>query len=156
VVIEVHENGEKEEPKEKKRCGRSKPLLRERYMETVEISFENRNRACVHGCKKNSHENTQCLSGYKVHLEVSDRGFPLSALVSGADVHDSQFAIPKEKITEGNVAFCYGLMDTAYDCGGIERFIRNPECIYIRTTGGGKRGHQLSLRRKNGLRCGGK
>jgi hypothetical protein len=94
TAIEVRENGEKEEPKEKKRCGRPKPLLRERYMETVEISFENRNRTCAHGCKKNSHGNTQYLSGYKVHLEVSDKGFRLSALVSGANDHDSQFAIP--------------------------------------------------------------
>jgi hypothetical protein len=34
--------------------------------------------------------------GYKLHLDISDTGFPLTAVVTGANVHDSQPAIPKE------------------------------------------------------------
>jgi hypothetical protein len=80
--------------------------------------LKNIDTACAHGCKKNSHGNTQFWTGYKLHLDVSDTGFPLSALVSGAHVHDSQLAIPLEKMTESKVCFCSNLMDAAYDANG--------------------------------------
>jgi hypothetical protein len=65
--------------------------------------------ACSYGCKKNSQGNIYFWYGYKLHLDVSDIGFPLSACVTGANVHDSQLAIPLEKMTERNVLFCYHL-----------------------------------------------
>jgi hypothetical protein len=88
-------------------------------------------RACAHGSKKNSHGAVQFWTGYKPHLDVSGTGFPLSAFVSGANVHDSQLAIPLEKMTESKVFFCYSLMDAAYDCSVIENFIRSRERIPI-------------------------
>jgi hypothetical protein len=62
--------------------------------ERAEKALQNIDKACAHGCKKNSHGNAQFWTGYKrtkgpMHLDVSDRGFPLSAFVSGANVHDS-------------------------------------------------------------------
>jgi hypothetical protein len=65
-------------------------------------------------------------TGYKLHLNVSDTGFPFSAFVSGANVYDSQLAIPLEKMTEGKVFFCYGLMDAAYDSSSSD--ILCPNC----------------------------
>jgi hypothetical protein len=97
----------------------------------VEDSLKKIDTACAHGCKKNSHGVTQFWTGYKLHLDVSDTGFPLSAFVSGANVHDSQLAIPLEKMTAGKVLFCYSLMDAAYDSRVIDNFIRSRERIPI-------------------------
>jgi len=81
------------------------------------------NQKCAWGCKKNSQGNMQTWKGYKLHLDVSDTGFPLSACVTGANVHDSQVAILLEKMTEEKARFCYSLMDSAYDAKTIKDFI---------------------------------
>jgi hypothetical protein len=44
------------------------------------------NKNCSFGCKKNSQGNVFYWKEYKLHLDVSDIGFPLSAFVSGANV----------------------------------------------------------------------
>jgi hypothetical protein len=46
---------------------------------------------------------------------VTDIGLPVTAIVTGANVHDSQAAIPMEKLTEKKVQHLYSLMDAAYD-----------------------------------------
>jgi hypothetical protein len=51
---------------------------------------------CSWGVKKNSHGHIDVWKGYKLHLDVSDGGFPLTACVTSAHVHDSQLAIPME------------------------------------------------------------
>jgi transposase len=94
----------KAEKKEKKRRWRpqkgeirpSKPetAVERQVRESVEDSLKNIDTACAHGCKKNSHGAVQFWTGYKLHLDVSDTGFPLSAFVNGANVHDSQLAMP--------------------------------------------------------------
>ncbi|MDR0377766.1 MAG: transposase, partial [Spirochaetaceae bacterium] len=63
--------------------------------------------------------------GYKLHLDVGDTGFPLTAIVTGANVHDSQPAIPMEQLTETKAPFCYSLMDSAYHSKTIDEYIRN-------------------------------
>jgi hypothetical protein len=63
--------------------------------------------------------------GYKPCLDVSDTGFPLAAVVTGANVHDSQLAIPMEQLTEMKVPFCYSLMNSSYDSKTIDEYIRN-------------------------------
>jgi hypothetical protein len=93
--------------------------------ESAEDSLKNIDTACAHSCKKNSHGAVQFWTGYKLHLDVSDTGFPLSAFVSGANIHDSQLTIPLEKMTESKVFFCYSLMDAAYDSSVIDSFIRS-------------------------------
>jgi hypothetical protein len=75
------------------------------------------------GCKKNSEGNVSFWKGYKLHLDVSDTGFPLTAVVMGANVHDSQLAIPMEQLTEMKVPFCYSLMDSTYDSKTIDEYI---------------------------------
>jgi hypothetical protein len=82
------------------------------------------NKNCSFGCKKNSQGNVFYWKGYKLHLDVSDIGFPLSAWVSGANVHDSQCAIPLEKLTGKKVKYFYSVMDSAYDAKWIHSYIR--------------------------------
>jgi transposase len=90
--------GEKRPPKEES-------VLERQEHESAEAALEKTDRACAHGCKKNSRGNTQFRTGYKLHLDVGDCGFPLSAFVSGGNAHDSQVAIPLEKMREGKVFF---------------------------------------------------
>jgi transposase len=139
TAIEAREKVEKKEEtegkREKRRRGRPKKgenrpakeetVIEKQVHEMTEESLKNINTSCAHGCKKNSHGNIQYWTGYKLHLDVSDCGFPLSAFVSGANVHDSRLAIPLEKMTEGKVFFCYSLMDAAYDSSVIDGFIRS-------------------------------
>lgn len=79
--------------------------------------------ACAWGCKKNSQGNVQFWKGYKLHLDVTDVGIPVAAVVTGANVHDSQTAIPMEKLTERNITHLYSLMDSAYDAAEIRDYI---------------------------------
>jgi transposase len=137
TAIEARERTVKKEPekKEKKRRGRPKkgeirpapPVnrLEKQIHQSTEESLKDIDTGCSYGCKKNSQGNVYFWHGYKLHLDVSDIGFPLSAYVSGANVHDSQLAIPMEKMTERKVRFCYSLMDAAYDSQIIDSFIRS-------------------------------
>jgi hypothetical protein len=70
---------------------------------------------CGWGCKANSQGNIQYTKGYKLHLDVTDQGIPVSACVTGANVHDSQVAIPLEKMTERRITHLYTMADSAYD-----------------------------------------
>ena len=79
--------------------------------------------ACAWGSKRNSQGNVQFWKGYKLHLDVTDLGIPVTAVVTGANVHDSQTAIPMEKLTSRNVTHLYSLMDAAYDAREIEEHI---------------------------------
>jgi hypothetical protein len=96
-----------------------------------EKSIEALNKHCAFGCKKNSQGNISFWKGYKFHLDTSDSGFPITACVTGANVHDSMLAIPMEKITEQRVTFCYSLMDSAYDAQTIKDFISSRERVPI-------------------------
>jgi hypothetical protein len=89
------------------------------------VSIDGLNKNCAWGCKKNSQGNVMFWKGYKLHLDLTDTGFP----ITGANVHDRQLAIPMEKLTSEKVQYCYSLMDSAYDSKVIEQFIR--ECGHI-------------------------
>lgn len=78
---------------------------------------------CAWGCKKNSQGNVSFWKGFKLHLDVTDLGIPVTAVVTGANVHDSQVAIPMEKLTERKVTFLYSVMDSAYDAAPIATYI---------------------------------
>ena len=124
------EKGDKKtkKPKEKRkrapRNSKKEPTeLEKQVIEDAQASFDRLDKKCAWGCKKNSRGNIEFTKGYKLHLDVSDTGFPLTALVTGANVHDSQLAIPMEKLTEEKVTFCYSLMDSGYDAKTISDFI---------------------------------
>jgi transposase len=101
---------EEKVPKQGKKRGRpaknrakapKEPTVIETQMkQEAEISLEGIDRECAWGCKKNSEGNVSFWKGYKLHLDVSDTGFPLTAVVTGANVHDSQLIIPMEQLTE--------------------------------------------------------
>jgi hypothetical protein len=84
---------------------------------------------CSWGCKKNSQGKVSYWKGYKLHLDVDDIGLPITAIVTGANVHDSQVAIPLEKLTEKKVQHCYSLMDAAYDAKPINDYIRSRDRV---------------------------
>ena len=79
--------------------------------------------ACAWGCKKNSQGNVSFWKGYKLHLDVTDLGIPVTAVVTAANVHDSQLAIPMEKWTERKITYLYSVMDSAYDARPIAGYI---------------------------------
>jgi hypothetical protein len=110
-------------PKDTKKVPREPTELEKQVIEDTSVSLEKVNKDCSWGCKKNSQGKIEITKGYKLHLDVSDTGFPLTAIVTGANVHDSQLAIPMEKLTEQKVNFCYSLMDAAYDANAINNFI---------------------------------
>jgi IS5 family transposase len=121
----------KKEPKKRGRKpkGTPKPIKEPTVLEqhaklNIEDIKKSLNQDCAWGCKKNSHGKVFYWKGYKLHLDVSDIGFPISAFITGANVHDSQAAILLEKMTMGKVRHLYSLMDAAYDAKEIKRFIR--------------------------------
>lgn len=76
-------------------------------------------RECAMGTKKNSKGHEIYWRGFKLHLDVADGQIPISALLTGANVHDSQVAIPLATMTSQRVTYCYELMDAAYDAAEI-------------------------------------
>ena len=54
---------------------------------------------------------------------MTEEGIPVSAIITGANVHDSQCAIPLERMTEQRITFRYCLMDSAYDAKTISQFV---------------------------------
>lgn len=74
---------------------------------------------CAVGTKMNSKGYKTSWIGYKLHLDVADSGFPVSALVTSAAMHDSQAAIPLKTMSAQRCQSCYDLMDSAYDAQAI-------------------------------------
>jgi hypothetical protein len=107
------------------------PALEKQPTQTPQQSLAEINKNCAWGMKKNSEGHIHVWKGYKLHLDVSDIGFPLTACVTGANVHDSQLAIPMEQITEQRVTHLYSLMDAGYDAKAIDDFIRSKNRIPI-------------------------
>lgn len=120
-------------PKTKRKRGRPKKgeiippkedvRLTKQLRQKPGIAVKELNRNCSWGGKKNSKGKTHFWPGYKLHLDVSDIGLPITAVVTGANVHDSQVAIPMEKMTERKVTHLYSLMDAAYDAPQIRTYI---------------------------------
>ena len=100
------------------------PQIEKQIGQSISKSLSELPTACEWGCKKNSQGNIATWKGYKLHLDVSDTGFPISAIVTGANVHDSQVAIPLEKMTEEKVQHLYSVMDAAYDADSIATYIK--------------------------------
>lgn len=71
--------------------------------------------ACNIGTKKNSKGYKTSWQGYKLHIDCSDTGIPISCVLTSASVHDSQVAIPLAQMSNERVKSLYDLMDAAYD-----------------------------------------
>ncbi len=80
---------------------------------------------CSIGVKKSSQGHRQYWRGYKLHLDVADGQIPISAVLTGASLHDSQVAIPLLTMSTQRVSYCYDLMDSAYDAQHIKEHSRD-------------------------------
>lgn len=76
-------------------------------------------RHCSLGVKKSSKGHQQYWRGYKLHVDVADGQIPITALLTGACVHDSQVAVPLMNLTSERVTYLYDLMDAGYDANAI-------------------------------------
>jgi hypothetical protein len=79
---------------------------------------------CSIGTKKSSSGHRRYWRGYKLHLDVADGQIPISAVLTGANVHDSQVAIPLAVMSSQRVTSLYALMDSAYDAYEIHEHTR--------------------------------
>jgi len=77
-------------------------------------------RECDRGSKCNAQGYKNSWNGYKLHLDTSDCGVPVSALLSSASMHDSLAAMTLALMTAERVTNCYDLMDAAY-CSNVLR-----------------------------------
>lgn len=127
-------NKKKDVKKPKRKRGRPKKgeivrieekVLVKQLGQTAEEALKEINRQAAWGCKKDSNGKVSYWKGYKLHLDVNDMGIPVSAVLTGANVHDSQVAIPLEKITANKVTFLYSVMDAAYDAQPIRMHIQS-------------------------------
>ena len=118
------------QPKPKGKPGRPKkgevrptpapsPLERQRG-QTLEQMLFKLDTACATGTKKNAQGYKISWKGYKLHLDTACCGVPISAVLTGANVHDSRVALPLTRISAQRVDACYELMDAAY-CSTVIR-----------------------------------
>ncbi|MGH9697671.1 MAG: hypothetical protein ACRD5Z_26255, partial [Bryobacteraceae bacterium] len=75
--------------------------------------------------KKSSKGHLGYWRGYKLHLDVADGQIPITALLTGACLHDSQVAVPPMTLTSQRVPYLYDLMDAAYDANAIDAHSRS-------------------------------
>jgi hypothetical protein len=117
-------------PKQPRKRGEPKPvesmtrIERQVTLMTLEQMLADLPRDCAVGCKTNSHGRKETWRGYKLHLDVADGQIPISALLTSANLHDSQAAIPLALMTSQRVTSLYDLMDSAYDCQQIRDYSR--------------------------------
>jgi hypothetical protein len=95
------------------------PLERQRGQTLEQMLFE-LDTACATGTKKNAQGYKISWKGYKLHLDTACCGVPISAVLTGANVHDSRVALPLSRISAQRVDACYELMDAAY-CSTVIR-----------------------------------
>jgi hypothetical protein len=81
--------------------------------------------ACNVGCKKNAKGYKKTWVGYKLHVDTTDCGLPVIAVLTSASLHDSQVAIPMMKMSTDRVEYLYDLMDSAYDAAPIREVSRS-------------------------------
>ncbi len=60
--------------------------------------------------------------GYKLPIDATDGGIPVSCLLTCASLYDSQVAIPLAQMTHRRVRSGYDLMDAAYDAPLIRQY----------------------------------
>jgi hypothetical protein len=75
---------------------------------------------CATGTKKNGKGYKISWRGYKLHLDTACCGVPISAVLTGAGVHDSRVAIPLIRTSAQRVDACYFTVDAAY-CSTVIR-----------------------------------
>ena len=120
----------------KRRRGRPKPgevldqsgqpqkRLPKQITQAPQVALAELPTACDVGMKLDSKGHKTVWIGYKVHFDVDDVGLPITVVTTSASLHDSQVAIPMEKLTAQRVTSLYSLMDAAYDAELIKQCCR--------------------------------
>jgi hypothetical protein len=90
----------KKSPKAKRNTPRSprNHIEEQRLMSLPELLAELPG-SCSLGVKKSSKGHLSYWRGYKLHLDVADGDIPISALLTSANLHDSQVAVPLMQLT---------------------------------------------------------
>lgn len=122
-----------QKPKSKSKRGRPKKgeirelvkptiLSQQKDMQTVDEMLSLVSTKCGVGVKQNSKGNREVWIGGKLHISVVDGDIPITAMYSGANVHDSSVALPLIKETSKRVSYLYDLQDAGYDADIIREF----------------------------------
>ena len=99
------------------------PALEAQRTQTLDQMLGQLSTQCDTGTKINAQGYKVSWRGYKLHLDTACCGVPISAVLTGANVHDSKVALPLTLISGQRVSACYELMDAAYSSGVISTFI---------------------------------
>jgi len=100
---------------------------------------------CNIGTKKNSKGYLISWQGYKLHIDCSDTGIPISCILTSASVHDSQVALPLAEMSNQRVISLYDLMDAAYDSPIIIEHSKSLGHVPIIDTNPRKKGQKAEL-----------
>lgn len=125
-----------EKPKTKHKPGRPKKgevrepklptiLQQQENMTTTEDMLSLVSTECGVGIKQNSKGNREVWIGGKLHISAVDGDIPITAIYSGANVHDSSVALPLIQETTKKINYLYDLQDAGYDADIIREFSRN-------------------------------
>ena len=123
----------KVEPKIKHKRGRPKKgeirepikptiLNQQKEMQTTQEMLSLISTECGVGIKQNSKGNREVWIGGKLHISAVDGDIPITAIYSGANVHDSSVALPLIQETSKKVNYFYDLQDAGYDADIIRDF----------------------------------
>ena len=95
-------------------------VLERQQGQSLEQMLGELDKGCATGAKVNAQGYKISWKGYKLHLDTACCGVPVSAVLTGANVHDSRAALPLSRISAQRVDACYELMDSAY-CSSVIR-----------------------------------
>ncbi len=108
--------GEKVEPKT------PSILQQQQEMTSTEEMFSLLSTKCSVGVKKNAKGYKETWRGGKLHISAIDGDIPVTAIYTGASVHDSSVALLLIKETSRKVSYLYDLMDAGYDADIIREY----------------------------------
>jgi transposase len=107
--------GAKKGPHKRAKARHRGPRLQRQQHMTLPEMIADLPQECSLGVKTSSKGRQQYWRGYKLHWDVADSGrIPISCLLTGASVHDSQAAIPLMQMSAERVRWKCDVMDSAY------------------------------------------
>ena len=111
-------------PKKGEKVNLKKPsiLKKQKEMETTQEMLSLLSTECAIGVKKNAKGYKETWRGGKLHISVVDGDIPITAIYTGANIHDSSVALPLMKETSRKVKYLYDLQDAGYDANVIREY----------------------------------
>ena len=97
-------------------------LKQQKEMKTTQEMLSLIATECGVGVKQNSKGYKETWIGGKLHISAVDGDIPITAIYSGANVHDSSLALPLIKETSKKVNYFFDLQDAGYDADIIRGF----------------------------------